>query len=1759
MVTGSIGTDPGPDLQVLCDTVKVLEPNADSTIQCESYLRNRIRELERSEKRLLLQLYQLDSASHLPSMQHSQRLDQRLNMLKEEVRTMTREKERGERVWRERLQRCQRQLKAKEEEMSRQSQYFENFKAQLQHKLSMARDREQSLQNRIYTLEKQLLDMTVSAATGVATISAVRITAGTLTQWEEQERLLSMRGEGEGEEEKKEERRKQWQPNMGTEKGGRRECDVGKTEKDGDRDTKQNSNQARLQSFILSLQEDLRVLLEREESGMTEQRRLMEQLQEAQENSHFLCCRVEEMKAKVQQLKLTESSLMEEAEELREENHRLQQSLRDTTNQTPSQSSTIPESTCPSPGTSSLSCSPIVCSLPSSTNATGCFSDEGSEKVQLILNEREGQPHSSAVTNVHHQAAAENTQNTTEDHPSPAKSETLSSPEIHSLKSSLSLHSLAFTTKTIDEFKLGTWCPRGVLNLEKAPSKESDALREAYRSLGLGDDQTQEQETEASPAKDNTILTQDDLVQALNQENRALADRIQELLAHIELREGEMKTEQSQLREHIFRLKEGRVLLEQENQEQGCLITELTRKTEDDLNTIMELQQKLVESGECKEESQADKELSGAQWQSEYTAAISGSFQQNNLEDCVDNLVESVLKGEEEAELMSSRQPDNLITASSSDPQHIKHNDLLQSSPRHNQHVSLTEEVDQLTKLVQSLKTEQEELTGKINSLIEEQREVALSVQTQTEEKQQLTRTVWGLKEEKDHISQSVAGLKQEREHLTRKVCGLKNERDQFIKSMNNLKEEKEQLSTCLSGLEKEKEILLESLSKRKETVQSLQSLQKESDQLMQTVLSLKLERDELTDSLKRLTEQRDQEQLSSILQEDRDKLLKSVRSLKEERDTIEHSISCLKQEEKQTMRLLQGLREESNSLQTGLQCQTQAQERNQQHLLNQNNVGVTKKTVVETGDYAAHTNYKGNSIQVSRDVLFIVPRLLYCELTQHDFDGNQEQSDLMRENEALEAKLKRSQEELDKSHIETERLHSELCQSEARREEAERRAAQAADKVMRLTDEANQMEETSKENDRLTTQVTELQSKLTGLVKEKTDALSQYNILTAQLKAKTVALDELNSEYIALKRGQGSRDDLSIVLMSLRTRYNDIRAKYDALLKKKSQTDLDAAPLKVRKQGQCCQAKLSCLVMKCQERNSLLVQMMKVMRKHGCMDSTLTQQVEQLLNDAALQDYTAAFTPGSTVKTQNYSSGFTPGEILRFQDNSSRFTPDQTCFAAMPPVNQHQNGSTAESGAAFILLQDCSGDIIPAPTVKRNANSPVPTSLVQEHAAVPALKESVSTNTTQLSPSASGLEKLGFHHLGIKAPSSPDPTSSSEAPPAPPPPPSATRVGPNRRLSSPEKIINLHEQLQKTLFSSYQDPGSRGRGQQPRKSLSFSAPADLRPSYKMRQSVSVNIPVTNHLPVTTTSSQAKHSPVVTLKPVATNKSTTLFNAVAFRSANVSFRPDTFTKHHFKADISTTTSVLSGSSSSVALSKDESTLSSGTNIPISPKLKRQTTAIPDVKHTASSPLTPRPFDTVRSAATDSNVLMCLDTNPKTTASDTTAPSISTAPKANIFSTSSKTDGAAPACDGPVFTSSCTQSAHHSPESFSTFTRKSPAAPEKIKTPRPKPEAPADVCSVEVIRTVGQSSLMIGWERPPLDELGCSNGTFVYGYRVFVDGDFHKSVMSSACTKCILENVNLSVPLDISVQTLGSNGLSSNSVHTMYRTVRTDHD
>ncbi|XP_061786361.2 uncharacterized protein [Nerophis lumbriciformis] len=1502
-------------------------------------------------------------------------------------------------VWRERLQRSQRQLKAKEDEMCRQSRYFDNFKAQLQHKVSLARDREESLQKRVYTLEKQLLDVTVSAATDVATLSAVRITAKRETHWKEHERLPGARGEGEGEEEGNQ---------------GRRQLDVG-AQGDGAREDKERNvdNNVRLQGFIVNLQEDLKVLLEREGSGVSERRRLTEQLQEAQESRQLLCCKVEEMEEEIQQLKLSESILVKEIGEL-------QRDFGSQTKPTPSHL----------------------------TN--GHHSEESPEKV---LKEKD------AVPVDQHQAAAGSTKL---GQPAP-----ILSAKHGSQRSSKMCSFPRLRLQSLDD-----WGSTRDFNVEEMPSEESDALREAYRSLGFGGDieglkeqyerleatlqhskeqlQVMAQENDqlklllrsqaedklmqkvsttsaidgddacqSSPVQDN--ITDSDLLQALNQENRALAVRIQELLAHIELNEEDIKRERSQLRARVLCLEEDKAKLEQEREEQGCLVTELTKKTEDDLNTILELQQKLEE--ERAEWSERRNIKGGGQ----NPATVSGRCHENKPAECL------VQSEDQLPQLTSSQQVDDMTTFLKP----VCQQDL------------------------RSLRVEQSELTSSVFSLRRQEEEVSLSVRTQTEEKQHLTRTVWALKEEKDGLCLALHGLKQEREHLIREVSGVKDEKAHLFKSVSELKEAKQKLIECFPALEIEKEKLLESLLSGKEETDHIGEsvhLQQSS----QSVLTWTPETLNLTDSLKRLNELTDQPPPLCNLQQDRDRLLKSISTLKDEKDRSEHSVRCLKLEEAQTMQSLEASREE----------------RIDQHRPTQED----------------ETNY-GETGQENR------------QHVTRSFNGNtvQEQSDLVSEVKVLTEELQKSQEELAKRHKETADLHRQLSQSEATRQDAERIAAQAVDEVERLTDLMAQTEDISMENGHLTTQVKALQSKVDVLVREKATILSlksdiegQYNILTAQLKAKTVALDELNAEYINLKKGRDNEDDLS-ALVSLRTRYNDIRAKYDALLKAKSSADKDIVPLK---------AKLSSLLLKCQERNNLLAQTTRALREHGPVDATLTERVNQLLTDAVLLQYTAAFTHAGFTKDQGLTTGF----ISNFQK--------YTC-SADPGNQQHQDDfHTDQKRKENTTTVDAV--CVPAVVRKKIAISPVPT--LQEDIKVPSSpdpkpKEVFSPDTTRLQPSDDEPEKTS--PLNKRPPSSPvssNVSDSSRSHRSPAPPLSVSPV--RRRLSSPEKILNLHEQLQQTMLSVSRASVRRGRGEESRGNLSFSAPASPSPSSQTKlQTACITAPPGGPLPFCTASSLAKPPLALTTTPVARkNQPTALFNAVTARCTNKPFTPHLLANHHFKAPSSLSANVFLRNASS---SKVKSSAGRDTNVPTSPKLKSA-----DAEPT--SPLTTAIFK-----ATDF------------TASDTSAPTKENVHKDVDVSMTSKPDGAASARDSIEITT------FHFPERPPMSATRSHSVPGKMRPSRPRAEAPAEVLSVEVIKQVGNSSLLIGWERPPLDELGCSHGTFVYGYRVFVDGEFYKSVMSSACTKCVLENVDLTEPVEIGVQTLGSNGLISNSVLGFY--------
>ncbi|CAL8264059.1 unnamed protein product [Lota lota] len=1909
--TGSEAAGRDSDLRVLCDRVKCLEQNTSSVNQSDGYLRNRITELERSERTLLQQLSQLATdATQLcrPSMHHTQRLDQRLHTLRDEVRIVSHEKERGERVWRERLLRCQNQLKVKEEEMGRQSQYFHHFKTQLQHKLQLARDREQVLQNRVHALEKQLLDVTVSAATNMAvmtkmTAPCVAVATGSAAPTPGEDRAPCLREEGEGEEggerkkkeeeEEQEKRRKRWPARpgrrlVGGDGGSVQGTDVERgggieAQEEEEEEEKSGMGVTKLRSFILGLQEDLRALLEREEQGQEERRGLSEQLQEAQESGHLLGCRLEEKGAEVRRLQQSESALLEEVEELREENGRLRKDLRMAlSTRTPAWLSPVAGFECWTAGAPPGSPRPGHCptpadvSLPGLPNSpetaaramsTSSAGDSGALRSDMLP----APPKATTAPHLPHQGAAESTLNPNDHHPASADPDAapLPQPDLlnpsaslnHNAHAGLGMHGLAVDTAELGRLDLEEWCSRGALHLEVSPSQEADALMEAYRSLGMGADQSHHQErlqglaqenarlksqlrahadqpggapddgapmrdasfdhdradhVPSSPGQDHTLPTPpvDDLICALNQENRALAERIQELLAHMDLREDEHAKEAGRLTERVSALVADVGRREREQQEQSCLVTELTRKTEDDLNAIMDLQQRLT----IKEERDR-RQTPGRRRDDASAVSVRGSCHSipAGFTDMLDD------RPPQANELPETCQDLDLSTTDSTAP-----------FPRDctvDKGLVACIQGDELAQAVQKLNEEKEELVRCVGPLREEQRQVALAVQSQTEEKQRLTRTLWGMKEERDSVAVALSALRQEREQLTRTVRGLRDERDQLGRSLEGLREDRGQPGKELSELMKARETSSELPSagegERVQITEPLKGAQADREKLVQSECSLNPDNDGLTGSSGCLMERS-----YHASKEERDDMLQSVRSLTEERRRIEQSITDLKIEEEQLTLSVWSLKEERDVLQAEgatLHDQSQFDGRSQeQHLANQIHGEVAKKTS------------KGNLEVVENQEKF----------AQEGLDTNSHQSDLMTQTEALAAALKMTREELIKAQSETQRLGRELCESEARLGEMDNAAAQADREKMRLTD---LLEDTRHETDLLTTRMKDLQNRLAGLAREKDEALTlkthmeeQFSILQAQLRAKTVALDGLNSEYTALRREQGSLGDSSPAMGSLRSRYNDIRAKYDVLLRKKSLTDLDLAPLK---------AKLSCLVLKCQERNSLLVHMMRAMRRQGCVDHALTQQAEDLLNDNALQDYTIAFPPAAPYPDLNHhhrlhhhhhqhTSRVTSGFASRLRDYSVASSPDPSSYSDLAfssstsptelklPGNQssspvlsgsvlmHNDGSTA-AGGRLGTLPEPRREVPSAAgmaSTRNGAKSPGPLCTVREHAKA----------RTPASPGARSLEEQGTRYSPVvssKPQSATVPSGTSQAdtsldrpgsghedvnvggksssgPARLPrdthlqwaPPPSERRSGVTRRLSSPEKILNLQLELQQTLSRIYEAPADhggwaeRGRRPQPRRSASISASPEhhLAPLPRNHSLAQNTQPPPPPLPnVSIAPVRTKQPPTATTTvSAAAHLSTTLSAAVFSRSANMA---SAFDCSPSKMAAGTTTAGLS-CSFPPASTDDKSNLRSSVKKPLeSPREPRHAPISASANATGPTPTpspTPGPAPTcwtdppnktlskttVGSSAISSSVQLFTGSAPSTTASDdnnnnnNTAPSV---PRTGMQppaspSTSAASDGASPGGDDRrASTNTTTTTRIWADSACSPPTERSQPRPsDRLPAPtltgklgRPKPEAPGEVGTVEVIRTVGGSSLLIGWERPPLDELGCSNGTFVYGYRVYVDGEFHKSVMSSACTKCILENVDLSQPVHIGVQTLGSNGLSSDRVTTTYQT------
>lgn len=343
-----------------------------------------------------------------------------------------------------------------------------------------------------------------------------------------------------------------------------------------------------------------------------------------------------------------------------------------------------------------------------------------------------------------------------------------------------------------------------------------------------------------------------------------------------------MKKEEAQLNEHISELRAAQDRLEQESEEQACLITELTKKTEDDLNTIMELQQEVAEVRQRRDESQ---EQRASKAQDETTAAVPEGSQGRSQQDEAGSSAE--VQKEENTHLIAAGQ----LNGSTADNRCELSQRSLQDAPP----------LDSLTRSIQSLTSERDELSAAVTSLREQQQDVSLSVRTQTEVKQQLTRAVWALKVEKDDVSRHLEGLRRQQEQLAKEVRQLRDGREQSTGCARGLAEEKEELAKDLIGLKTEKEELLHSIEnlkdERDQMMRSGQILQAERDQLKHRVLSLKQEKEKHADSLKCL-EKAKREQSSRTLQGDLDELVKLISTLREDKESLELAVSRLKRQQ---------------------------------------------------------------------------------------------------------------------------------------------------------------------------------------------------------------------------------------------------------------------------------------------------------------------------------------------------------------------------------------------------------------------------------------------------------------------------------------------------------------------------------------------------------------------------------------------------------------------------------------------------------------------------------------------------------------------------------------------------------------------------------------------------------------------------------------------------------------------------------------------
>ncbi|XP_025910622.1 uncharacterized protein C4orf50 homolog isoform X1 [Apteryx rowi] len=276
-------------IRELEESEQKLKNGLEDYMESDSALRNRVKELQLSNKTLLMTIDQLNVKVHQVENANV-RVKGRLRDIQEELMNLVEIQEKAEKKQKEKLCWLQEQLKTKEDEVKSQSEYFEHYKQRQKQQTAMLREREYYLQGKMSRLEKQVLDLSAHIV-----LLTSKLEEG-MVQYLQQKLESAVTG------------------TQGYKHSNR---EVTKLE------TFIEIVEHDMKSHLETLQHNLTLLREKEEDSRREQADLLTKLQCSQDSEDLLRRKLEESCHHVYNLKLSEIKLQEQVEELLDENRAL--------------------------------------------------------------------------------------------------------------------------------------------------------------------------------------------------------------------------------------------------------------------------------------------------------------------------------------------------------------------------------------------------------------------------------------------------------------------------------------------------------------------------------------------------------------------------------------------------------------------------------------------------------------------------------------------------------------------------------------------------------------------------------------------------------------------------------------------------------------------------------------------------------------------------------------------------------------------------------------------------------------------------------------------------------------------------------------------------------------------------------------------------------------------------------------------------------------------------------------------------------------------------------------------------------------------------------------------------------------------------------------------------------------------------------------------------------------------------------------------